>query len=670
MRPEPAAFRPRRQDIQGLRALGALLVAAFHIWERGISGGVDIFFVISGYFLATSFLQRAAAGVTVDAPAQWGMFLRRTVPEVLVILTGVLALGLLVTSPVLWSDLLRSVVFSALYLENYWLIWSSQDYLARTASLSMVQHFWAVALIGQVYFVWPVLGKLAERIAAWRRRPVVPVMGAILAGLVVLSFGWSVVWTAIHPTAAYFDLTTRFWQFGTGALLGLSPSLAARISGRVAIVLSWLGLALVLSCGLLIGATAQFPGFASLWPVTAAALILLAGNPDQPGNAGRLLALPPLAGLGAFAFGIYLWHWPLYVVLLDARQGAMPTLLMGVALVAVSVLLAWVSAHFASRVSAASKRLGGPWLLPVASVAGLVAVAAMATVLERTLSWSRAGAEEVVATLGHHVLEPGALTARSDKPEAQKMGCLLAETAPTVERCVFGSADPTRTVFLVGGSHSLQWLPALRVIAEAERWRIVLMTKVRCPFANPWDTAFFESEGLNESCVAWNADVMGEILAARPDIVFTIATRKIARPHTDELGEHVPSAYLVNFAVLNDAGIPVVAIRDTPWLTEDVPACVYSVWNGHPDDCGIARDKVLDDAHVAIQAGQLPAQVAWVDMTDTVCDAEHCGVVRDGKLIYRDSDHLTASYARSLAPLLGDRITASLIRMQQATGWP
>ena len=349
----------------------------------------------------------------------------------------------------------------------------------------------------------------------------------------------------------------------------------------------------------------------------------------------------------------------------------MPTLLLGVFVIAVAAVLALLSARLARVASNMADELDRPLLLPMASAAGLIAVAVLATGVERTLLWNRAEAEEIIIQLGHHGLSPGPLSARHDKPEAQGMGCLQSESSIEVESCTYGSTSPRKTVFLVGGSHSLQWLPALEEIAKVESWEIEIMTKIRCPFADPTDTKFFSVEGLSASCAAWNANVMEEILAARPDLVVTIATRKTSNPHNDDLGERIPEAYLANFAMLERADIPVVAIRDTPWLAEDVPACVFSVWNRNPDDCGLPRDQVLDDASVAIQADRMDETVAWVDMTDTVCDADHCGVVRDGKLIYRDSDHLTASYARSLAPLLAERIATSL-RLTRATesAWP
>jgi hypothetical protein len=215
-------------------------------------------------------------------------------------------------------------------------------------------------------------------------------------------------------------------------------------------------------------------------------------------------------------------------------------------------------------------------------------------------------------------------------------------------------------VVLVGGSHSLHWLPALRIIAEQENWQIISMTKSSCLFADPTDAAFWQTEELTEACAQRNVDVMAEIMALRPDFVFSLASRKVNYPGTTRLGERVPDAYVVVYRQLLDAGIGVIAIRDTPWLAQDVPACVYSFFTEDPNDCGQPRDTVLDDAAFAAEVGRLPEGVAVVDMSDAVCDAVYCDVVRDGRLMYWDDHHLTASYVRTLAPTLAARMNTSI----------
>ncbi len=657
-----------RQDIQGLRAIGALLVAVFHIREAGISGGVDVFFVVAGYFLGFGTIRRLSRGEPLRAADHFGRFVRRTVPEVLLVLSAIVLLGLVMTAPVQWRPLMKDVAYSAAYLENYWLIARGHDYLARDETATLAQHFWAVSLIAQAYVVWFPLtrgaGFLAGRLGADPGR----VLVAVLAGLVAASLLWSVVRTAQDPTAAYFSLATRWWQFEAGALLGLwlASDRGPRLSAGIAAPLSWIGLGLILSCGVAIGARAAFPGYAALWPVAGALLILAAGREADRANAGRLLAARPLSALGTYAFGVYLWHWPIYVVVLE-YSGGMPSVAAGTGIILVSVVLAVLSQRFAEAMLAVLSPRLRPGMVALGLGAGLAGLAGTAY-LAHGLLWRPA----VIAALERSDLVmgrlagtvPGPFTVRSDNPVTYASGCHQNRFSPEISRCDFGPADAGHVVFLVGGSHSAHWLPSLQAVAEAQGWRVVSVTKSECIFASPDDAGLYLSEGYDPSCGVWNRAVMEMLLDERPDMVVALATRPVfARPDqrmtSDVAGEHVPDGYVDHFQRLLEAGIDVVAIRDTPWMGRDIPNCVYARRYGDAEDCGKPRSAVLDDAGLAAELARLPDGVAFVDMTDAVCEADRCGVLRDGMLVYRDRHHLSATYAAHIGPLLAERIEAA-----------
>ncbi len=667
------AIQPRaeagavRDDVQGLRTVGALLVAVFHIWEGGVSGGVDVFFVVSGYFLGLAHARRLARGEALRAGDHFGRFLRRTVPEVLLVLAMIVVLGFLMTAPVQWRPLMKDVAYSAAYVENYWLIERGQDYLARDETASLAQHFWAVSLIAQAYVVWFPLTWGARAAARGLGADAAQVLLAVLGLLVVLSLAWSIVWTGRNPVAAYFDLSTRYWQFGIGAMLGLAGGERAGLSRGVAAGLSWLGLGLILSCGVAIGARLEFPGFAALWPVAGAGLILIAGRAGDRANAGHLLALRPLSALGTYAFGIYLWHWPLYMIVFE-RVGGMPSLVAGGAIILAAAALAWASSHLAGRIVGAAGRRLGPGLVAAGLVAGLAGLAGFATVTHALL-WRTpyiAALENSRLVMGRmHGITPGPFEVRADNPVTYEMGCHQNMVSPEIRRCAFGPEAAETMVFLVGGSHSAHWLPSLQAVAEERDWRIVSITKSECIFGSAEDAELYASEGLHPSCGAWNRDLVELILAERPDVVVALATRPVfARPDkrmtSDVAGEHVPDGYIAHFRRLLNAGIGVVALRDTPWMGRDIPNCVFARRYGAPEDCGKDRGAVLDDAGLPAQLARLPAGVAYVDMVDAVCEPDRCGVLRDGMLIYRDRHHLSATYAAHIGPLLAKKMLAAL----------
>ncbi len=166
-------------------------------------------------------------------------FLCRIVPPALIALVGITLLAFVFVSRSAWENQLKEIAASAIYMENWWLIKVGLDYLQRGADLSLVQHFWAVSLIGQVQLLWPLLLAFALWLARVWRRPAISVLMLILSATAIASLAYSIVATATHPDSAYFDLRTRYWEFAVGALVGLMPALRNNLPAAVANTLSW-----------------------------------------------------------------------------------------------------------------------------------------------------------------------------------------------------------------------------------------------------------------------------------------------------------------------------------------------------------------------------------------------------------------------------------------------
>jgi peptidoglycan/LPS O-acetylase OafA/YrhL len=655
----------RREDIQALRAVSALLVAVFHIWFGGVSGGVDVFFVLTGYFLTARFLDCGAVDRSAIG-AHYRRFLVLIVPQSFLVLTALLAVVFFLLSPTNLRDNLLGIAASALYVQNWQLIFSTASY-GQTDWLLVTRHFWAMAIIGQVYLLWPLFLLLvvyAGRLAHWNRHAV---LFWALCGLITASFIWSAIATAARPEQAYFDLFARLWEFGAGGLLAMMPRLRDRASPRAAALMSWLGLLLVLSCGFAIGLTASFPGYAALWPVAAAALLIIGGREHDPQNAGWLLARSGLAKLGSISFGIYLWHWPLFVVAFEAGQGETPSLPLGIALIAASIGLAYGTARLSGSITAMISGSGRAAAATTASLAGLCTVMLIAGGSFVLIRNSPAVRESFWF---HSGILPGPFAARRDEGGYHLM---QNGTSGEVRVIVRGHPQPSRSIALVGGSHTIQWLPALEPIALRNRWRISVITKESCVFGDPSDESIFKDENLHPSCAIWYPAVLKMLIAEQPDAVIALASRPlfgtVSRGRWAVEGERVPDAYRIAFEALADAGIPVIAIRDSPWMAFDIPTCVFWPLRKSPEECDRPRSALLDDATFQRGLGTLPPNVAVVDMTDAFCGPERCFAVRDGVLLYHDWHHLTATYARSLSTLLEERLAATLLSAVESSGF-
>ncbi|TDR34655.1 acyltransferase family protein [Aquamicrobium defluvii] len=663
----------RRNDIQGLRAIGAILVAIFHIAEWGVSGGVDVFFVVSGYFLSIGYVRRSSSGNYINLIDHLSRFIIRTVPEIAIVLTAITLAALLFSSPVEWQNVLRGLFFSSIYLQNYWLIFSGQDYLSRDETISFTQHFWAVSLIGQSYFLWYFVARISEKLAILYKTRPENFLASVLTVIAITSLAWSVYWTSADSAAAYFDLATRYWQFAAGALAGIfTTSITWTAERRLCVSMSWLGLALILSCGYLVGERFDFPGYISLWPVGSALLILLFGRQSDYRNAGKLLSLTPLATLGSVSFGIYLWHWPIYVVFWRLTGGNI-SVFHGVFIIILSIVLAFGSNRLGNWISMRILRPErGQWISSSAVGLILAALSIFFLASERLISTGASRVERLFVE-GSSIITPGPLTARRDNPIVYEIGCHQNATNPVVKSCSFGSQTPNRIVALVGGSHSAHWLPALIEIAATHNWRVISMTKSNCAFADPSDASIFVEESYHPSCSEWINTATEMLIEQRPDYVFTLATRPIfsspdARGTSAVIGERIPIGYVRSFERLAAEGVSVIAIRDTPWMGFDVPTCVFApLLSIEKNSCRRPRQSVLDDKGLEEGLANLPLNVAYVDMTDWFCADDWCDAVRDGILMYRDRHHITATYSKHISRALYNRITEALTNQRALT---
>jgi peptidoglycan/LPS O-acetylase OafA/YrhL len=210
-----------RPELQGLRAVAVALVVVYHVWFGRVSGGVDVFFLISG-FLLTGQLVRAAGRGPLELARRWTRTLVRLLPCAVVVLVVTVVAGALLLPEGRWPQTLREVVAAALFLENWRLAADTVDYAARSAMSSPVQHLWSLSIQGQFFLIWPLL--VAPVVLAapgdtarLRGRLVVVVLGVIAASLT-----FSVVLTATHQALAYVHSLTRMWEFALGGLLALT----------------------------------------------------------------------------------------------------------------------------------------------------------------------------------------------------------------------------------------------------------------------------------------------------------------------------------------------------------------------------------------------------------------------------------------------------------------
>ena len=234
--------------------------------------------------------------------------------SILVTLVTLVA-GLFMLEPGKVRDL-SAVGLGALgFCTNIVLFFRTSDYLSGVTAPSSLRHFWSLAVEEQFYLLWPlvVFAALKYGKVNWKKW----LIGAgALAG--VASLITSVLITKGHPGAGYYLPYSRFWEISAGALLALAGSRFDKIPNMARAVGGWIGLVAIITSAVIFSESTVFPGYAALLPVVATVLVLVAGSAKF--GPVSLLSLEPMQSLGARSYSLYLWHWPL-LVLIEARFG-------------------------------------------------------------------------------------------------------------------------------------------------------------------------------------------------------------------------------------------------------------------------------------------------------------------------------------------------------------
>jgi hypothetical protein len=245
---------------------------------------------------------------------------------------------------------------------------------------------------------------------------------------------------------------------------------------------------------------------------------------------------------------------------------------------------------------------------------------------------------------------PALADARADEDRLRRDGCLAFEAVTVPPSCGYGVKDAAFTVALVGDSHAAQWFPALERVAKHEGWRIVTFTKVACPFIDMRVTNLALKREYRE-CAAFNEATLARLRTLKPDLTLVSMSRIAIHP-LDPAEDTVAAKGAAVGRMLNRIPGRIGLIVDTPYAGRDVPACLSAHVNDI-DACAIARATALTDHLGALETIAAKASGARrIDLTRRICVGDPCSVVVNDRIVFRDIGHLTASYARYLAPAL------------------
>ena len=656
-----------------------------HLFPNRLTGGylgVDIFFVISGFLITAHLFGELEREGRVSLARFWARRARRLLPASLTVLAVCAAATVAWLPQTRWPQVMSEVLASALYFENWQLAASAQDYFTSAQTASPVTHFWSLSVEEQFYLVWPllVLGTwwLASRrgsTGTLHPRGLTPrgTVGIALAVLGAASLAFATGSVEAHPDAAYFITPGRVWEFAAGGVLAALAAAPAAVRPRWFAIPGWM---LMVGSIWFFGDDSGVPGLLTLLPVAGCALVIWAGT----GSAGRPVpqGLRVPVWLGDISYSIYLWHWPLIVFAPYALARPMSPRF-GLVILLVTLLAAQLTTMFVEdpvrrarslTTRPAAATLSGAAIL-MAAVAG--AAAYVPTTVAGDLHAVQADMEDLVIDGGPCV---GAAATASSCPDSHELAlagsalltivnspytptwgttCQVEPEDPESNPCEFGvpKQDAVQRLTLVGDSHAGHWASTLDTIARERGWNVEMQVKSSCLPTSGDAHASWGTEPMIASCRAWGREVR-TALADDPGL-DVIVMSGIARDYASADPAGVVEQLRDLWAGWVAAGKQVVVIADPPYLGRGpVPQCLAEA-STTLDPCA-ARASVVRTPDPLMTAAAGQHGVTVVDLTDVVCDHRRCHAVVGGMPVYGDQNHLLQYFARTMAPLVAQRL--------------
>ena len=630
-----------RPEIDGLRAISVISVVLYHFDISAVKGGfigVDVFFVISGY-LITGIIAKSIAGNSLTIKDFYVRRIKRIIPAYFAMVAATLIAGIIFLIPTDLINLSKSAISTALFFSNIYFWISSGDYFATPAENQPLLHMWSLSVEEQFYIFFPIILSVLMRFFQIR---IVHI--ALLFGL-IFSFFLSVWAVENAHVAAFFLLPSRAWELLIGSVL------AMRIIPQIQLtpvneVIGLLGIGLIMLSVFFIDTTTPFPGFGALAPCFGAAMVIFANNKHLTFS-GKLLSNPVLVFFGLISYSLYLWHWPIVVfakyIVVDE-----PSLTLRLALIALSVLVAWLSLLFIERPFRSGHLIRKEANILLAGAGSLIAIAIVGFVFKESSGFPNRMPQDVLTLLetkGHYGEERSA--------------CHNIYSKGISTPCTLGAPDIEPTLALVGDSHTgaigvaffdrakrfersgfqfseqgwcpspgyIKWGEAKKYERMNERFESFLSSH---PTVNQiylvcyWDQAISENKYYSSN---------GTIVSGQEAFATSLDALFKKNPKIDFITMYAPPVYK-KFG--KDANARRMLYTDSNFGS--IPTSEY------------LNNRNLYKTTID-QLTQRNTNFHALDPKDYICDEIACKDIVAGQFMYRDSNHLSSDGAISVAPI-------------------
>ena len=676
LRVTPWTYRPA---LDGVRMLAVVLIVLFHAGVAGAENlfiGVDLFFVLSGFLVTNVIMSEIDAEGSLRLSRFWARRVRRLLPAAVLTVVLTCLVFVLVASLPERLDFVRQAQAALLYVANWQFILEARDYFATDAEHSPFMHFWSLSVEEQFYLFFPLLVLLVHRVAPRREK----VMVATFLTVAGVSLASQVVSARHDPTRAYFATDARLYQLMAGAVAALVLRGLVRRGGgaerwsRSGGVLAGAGLV-----GLaVVGMQALTLSVSSVGMVaTVFSLALVTGLYAAPASVpARAFSRPAPVYLGKISYGIYLFHYPVILVLeqvLTVRPLVVAAMggVLAAALAALSYQLVETPIRQSRLLDAFRWRTVATGLMVSVVAAGLV----VGPVLTSERSPAVAAATPGSQLQGAH----GGAWMKRPVPAGLDFAALSEAKGPDERWCTAERADDCVVVeggdphvMLVGDSHARMLAAGFIPLAREKGFTLSTDIVLSCP----WQLGVVNgtaSPGSVESCKKSRSDLLATIKRLDVDVVvLSSLARSDVDAWQDKLvgldGKPAPLLEMLydgtvrTVRMIESTGAKVVIVKSIlgtvgydkdGWDPLDCLARAK-----HLGDCAVLASvdvPVVDGYYESLAVGN--SDVATVDLDTVICpSAQVCAPVRRGQVVWRNHTHLTSGFVRMVREEIWDKV--------------
>ena len=620
------------KGIDGLRAIAVLSVIVFHLnanWLPGGFSGVDIFFVISGYVVTLSLLNKPKTSLS---DFLWEFYKRRFVriyPALIFMLVTVsIAVTFFLPKFFVSKDIDLTATYAFFGLSNFYLAFSGSDYFSPSTDFNPFVHTWSLGVEEQFYLVFPLLFFYY----------LVNPNKLLISSLLLVSFLYSMYVSGENSSLSYYILPSRFWELSAGCLLSLLHFERGDRETQRGVTNNFAVGLVIISLGVIFSDKTHFPYPWAILSVVGTLILINAIVTTKKSLGHEVFTNPFLIHIGKLSYSLYLWHWAVFVfyrwtVGLDSIANVVSALF-------ITYILSYFSYNYVE------KKFSKTEFIQKVRARGVVLTSCIVISVTAFVTYKGLSAQPKLS-----------ISETANKAVWSPYTRQLAPSSKT---------ESNPTIYVIGDSHAGAYGKMLRSFSDETHFNVVVKSKGGCGITNMKTPVFSPEDSCASKAKLWISELEEKI---QPNDIVFLATLKsyrlvnqntlvpakldsvIQEQYVKENIELRKQAYEESIAIIEklsaltdnivlDSPKPVfnyVAFRCADWYTKANPICQHG-----PEISRGFFEKYRESTMESLLQLQsaFPHVVIW-DPIDELCSEETCNIYREGKPLFFDADHLS-----------------------------